>query len=125
MVIEDAPDILELYREILTEEGYDVALYSYALLALAEVERVAPQLIILDYLFGGEVHGLHALQQLKLHASTAAIPIIMCTAAVKTIQGVEDYVHSKGVQILYKPFDIDELLNLVKQMIQPSSGAAA
>jgi PleD family two-component response regulator len=42
MVVNDTQEILELFREILTDEGYDVVLYSYGIQDLAEVERSSP-----------------------------------------------------------------------------------
>ena len=65
MVIDDTPAILELYRDLLTDEGYAVASYARPLRDLAEVERIEPDLIIIDYLMGGEKVGWHLLQLLQ------------------------------------------------------------
>ena len=69
MIMDDATEIVELLHDLLTEEGYDV--YAYAMLQdLREVERVNPDLIILDLLFGGETRGWQTLQQLEARPST-------------------------------------------------------
>jgi DNA-binding response OmpR family regulator len=120
MVINDTQEILELFREILTDEGYEVFLYSYGIQDLAEVERVNPDLIILDHLIGGEAVGWQMLQKLKLRRSTASIPVIVCTAAVKAIQEMEGYMKSKNVGLVLKPFDIDDLLRAIKLALQTS-----
>jgi DNA-binding response OmpR family regulator len=120
MVINDTQEILELFREILTDEGYEVFLYSYGIQDLAEVERVNPDLIILDHLIGGEAVGWQMLQKLKLRRSTATIPVIVCTAAVKAIQEMEGYMKSKNVGLVLKPFDIDDLLRAINLALQTS-----
>lgn len=117
MVIDDNQEILNLFEEILTEEGYSVSLYSFAVHDMAEVERINPDLIILDYLIGGEELGWQFLQKLKMRRSTADIPVVVCTAAVKAVQEMEGYLKSKGVAVVLKPFDIDDLLIAVRQAL--------
>lgn len=118
MVINDTQEILELFRDILTDEGYEVFLYSYGIQDLAEVEKVAPDLIILDHLIGGEPVGWQMLQKLKLYRPTANIPVVVCTAAVRAVQEMEGYMKSKNVGLVLKPFDIDDLLLAVKQALK-------
>jgi CheY-like chemotaxis protein len=117
MVVDDTQEILDLFEEILTEEGYSVSLYAFAIQDLTEVERVNPDLIILDYIIGGEEAGWQMLQKLKMRRPTADIPVVICTAATKAIQGMEGYLKAKGVAIVLKPFDIDDLLTVVKQAL--------
>ena len=118
MVINDTQEILELFREILTDEGYDVYLYSYGIQDLAEVEQINPDLIILDHIIGGEAVGWQMLQKLKMRRSTAGIPVIVCTAAVKAVQEMEGYMRAKNVGLVLKPFDIDDLLLAVKTALK-------
>ena len=113
MVINDNQEILTLFEEILTEEGYSVSLYSFAMHDLAEVEQIKPDLIILDHIMGGEAVGWQMLQKLKMRRSTANIPVVVCTAAVKAVQEMEGYLKAKGVGLVLKPFDIEDLLEAV------------
>ena len=113
MVINDNQEILTLFEEILTEEGYSVSLYSFAMHDLVEVERIKPDLIILDHIMGGEAVGWQMLQKLKMRRSTANIPVVVCTAAVKAVQEMEGYLKAKGVGLVLKPFDIEDLLEAV------------
>src|SRR5580765_7160562 len=80
LVVNDTQEILDLFQELLTEEGYEVVLYSYGIEDLSEIERVKPDLIILDHIIGGEAVGWQMLQKLKMKRSTATIPVIVCTA---------------------------------------------
>ncbi|WP_029214833.1 response regulator [Kallotenue papyrolyticum] len=117
LVVNDTQEILDLFREILTDEGYDVFLYSYGIQDLSEVERIQPDLIILDLLIGGETVGWQMLQKLKMRRSTASIPVIVCTAAVKVAREMEGYMRAKQVGLVFKPFDIDDLLQAVRQAL--------
>ncbi len=118
MVINDTQEILELFREILTDEGYEVLLYSYGIQDMTEVECVKPDLIVLDHMIGGEAVGWQMLQKLKMRRSTADIPVVVCTAAVKAVQEMEGYLKAKGVGLVLKPFDIEELLEAVQQALR-------
>ena len=46
---------------------------------------------------------------------TSAIPLLVCTAAVGDVQERAAALADAGVPVLLKPFDIDELLNRVRQ----------
>jgi DNA-binding response OmpR family regulator len=118
MVIDDSKEILELIEMILSEEGYEVALYSFGLHDLVEVKRVTPDLIILDYLIGQEEDGWNLLQKLKLDRETATIPVIICSAAAKQLREMASWLNEKGVGVVYKPFDIDDLLLAVHKMLE-------
>ncbi len=122
MVVNDTQEILELFEDLLTEEGYEVVLYSYDIQDLQEVERIKPDLIILDHIMGGEAVGWQMLQKLKMKRSTANIPVIVCTAAAKAVHEMEGYLKSKGVGLVLKPFDIDDLLSAVKRAISTGEG---
>ncbi len=66
LVINDTQEILDLFREILEEEGYRVSLYSYAFRDLDEIKQGSPDLIILDFIIGGEDYGWQLLQKRSL-----------------------------------------------------------
>src|SRR5215831_14324309 len=109
--------MLELFRELLEAEGYEVALNSYAILDMDEIERIAPDVILLDYIFGGEKLGWQMLQKLKMRRTTASIPMIVCTAATREVREIEGYLQTQGIALVPKPFDIDTLLDAVKRAI--------
>jgi DNA-binding response OmpR family regulator len=113
LVINDTKEILELFRELLEEEGFRVSLSSFAVNDIDEVVELAPDLVILDFLIGGEQQGWQMLQKMKMSRRTATIPVIVCTAARTLVQEIEGHLLSKNVGIVLKPFDIDELLREV------------
>ncbi|MGH2534713.1 MAG: response regulator [Thermomicrobiales bacterium] len=110
LVVNDSEEILELFRDLLEEEGYRVSLYSYALRDLNEVKQIEPDLMILDFLIGGEEWGWQFLQKLRFDRQTASIPVIVCTAAVDLVRELQGHLTEKQVSVILKPFDIDDVL---------------
>jgi len=119
LAVNDSHEILELFRDILEEENYDVRLYSFAFQDLDEVKAVRPDLIILDFMIGGEDHGWQLLQKLKLDRETLAIPVIVCTAALKLVRELDAHLRAKNVGVIVKPFDIDDLIRQVAATWEP------
>ena len=110
LVVNDTQEILDLFREILEEEGHRVSLYSYAFRDLAEIKQLAPDLVVLDFIIGGEAYGWQLLQKMKMDRETMTIPVIVCTAAVHMVREMEGHLKEKGVGVILKPFDIEDLL---------------
>src|SRR5947207_4162023 len=115
MVVNDTQEILELFRQILEEEGgFEVILCSFEPQMLEHIKEIKPDLIISDHVFGEEKIGWQFIQRLKMDRETAGIPVIVCSAAIKELKEMEGYLTQKNIGVLYKPFDVDELLNLVE-----------
>src|SRR5579885_2771659 len=117
LVINDTQELLEMFRLLLEQEGYEVILSGMPILKVGEVEAIQPDLIILDIVFGDRKTGWQMLQMLKMQRSTARIPIVVCTAALREVQEQEGYLISQNVRVIYKPFDIDALLTLIDQAL--------
>lgn len=120
LVINDTQELLEMFRVLLEGEGYEVVLSGMPILKVGEVEAIQPDLIVLDILFGDRKTGWQVLQMLKMQRSTAHIPVIVCTAALREVQEQEGYLISQNVRVIYKPFDIDALLTLINQALGSS-----
>lgn len=117
LVVNDTEEILELFRELLEEEGYRVTLLSFAQRELAPIEAAQPDLIILDLMFGSENLGWQLLEKLKLRRQTAGIPVVVCTAATRKVREIEGHLKAMGAILVAKPFDIDVLLAAVREAL--------
>jgi DNA-binding response OmpR family regulator len=119
LVVNDTQEILELFRMLLEEEeGHEVILSGFPFEQISDVEKIKPDLIILDFVFGDQKSGWQMLQMLKMQRSTENIPVIVCTAALDAVREQEGYLVSKGVHVVYKPFDIDQLISNVRQLLE-------
>lgn len=110
LVVNDTQEILDLFREILEDEGYRVSLSAFAIKDLDTVIELEPDLVILDFLMGGEEAGWQLLQKMKMDRRTARIPVVVCTGALGLVRDLEGHLRAKNVGIVVKPFDIDDLI---------------
>jgi CheY-like chemotaxis protein len=118
LVINDTQEILELFKLILEEEaGHEVILDSYRPQMMEIIKECDPDLIISDHVFGEEKVGWQLVQRLKMDRQTATIPMIVCSGAVHELKEMEGHLMAKGIGVLYKPFDVDELLSLVNSKL--------
>jgi len=127
LVLNDDQAVLDLFRELLSDEGYRVTTQRYALRDLAEIERLQPDLIVLDYMWPGDDNGWSMLQMLKMNPATGPIPCVLCSAAVREIESLQPRLDEMGVRVVLKPFNLDELLAAVAAALadRPASAQPA
>jgi len=118
VVVDDAPEILELYKELLTDEGYDVRLYSAVDTVVQDVQKLQPDLLIVDFLLGGSTTGWQLIQRLTNAQNNASMPIILSSGACETLTSLKEQLLAAHVQLLPKPFDIDNFLVQVKNAVE-------
>src|SRR5258708_21743155 len=116
LVVNDTQEILELFRMLLEEEGYEAVLAGFPVQQIGDIEKIKPDLIILDLVFGNQKTGWQMLQMLRMQRSTASIPIIICTAALDLVREQEGYLVSQGVHVVFKHFDIHPLITNLQQL---------
>lgn len=122
LVINDTQEILDLFRMILEDEGYHVTALGFAVEDLRKIIDIAPDLVVLDLVFDREYVGWQTLQKMKMHRDTEKIPVLICTAEIRKAQEIQGYLAEKGVGLLLKPFDIDELIAQVTRLLPPGTG---
>lgn len=124
LVVNDTQEILELFADLLGEMGLEVVLMSYAPRELERIRDVAPDLIILDLVFGErELLGWQLLQKLRMDPRLDEVPVIVCSAAVKMLHELEGHLTEQGVLAVVKPFTVDQLEEAVRRAL-PSAGDA-
>jgi len=78
LIVDDNPQILELFSMLLRDAGYEVEQAEHALAAVAAVVRTAPDIILADIRMP-IVDGLGLVQELKTHADSRHIPVVAVT----------------------------------------------
>ena len=121
LIIDDQSQLLSLMRRILEDEQYQVSILQNGKDAFAQMKALLPDLLILDLKLGN-VSGQDILRQLKKDAVTAEIPVIVYTAAVLEAEEVammisSDPVLYQRVHLVHKPFELEDLLTLVGQVL--------
>ena len=111
-------------RRVLEDEEYQVSILQDGRDAFTQVKSQLPDLLILDLKLG-DVSGQDVLKQLKHDPVTTEIPVIVYTAAVLEAEEVSrlidsDPTHYQGVQVVQKPFELEDLLILVEKLLSKS-----
>lgn len=119
LVIDDDAPLLEVYQTLLEEEGYQVTLSTTTFETASEVEHLHPDLLVLDVWIGSMEDGLNLLQRLRSYPPTSTLPVILCTAAsFKSIHARVEALREQGVPVIYKPFEINELLQTMQEIFR-------
>ncbi len=116
LVIEDDPVIAEIVQQILELEGYGVEVVHDGATALACIEIMRPDLVLLDLLLP-DIDGIEVCRRIRARETDDYVPIIMLTALSNAEQrhagfaaGADDYI--------VKPFDAVEMLARVQVWAQ-------
>ena len=113
VVIDDYGEILDLLRIVLEEIGYQVVTSADGPGAFGLIRDQQPDLVILDLVMPG-VGCWEILDALRQDPDTAAIPILVCSAALVDPALLAEHVTGAGCAVLAKPFDLDELLETIE-----------
>jgi CheY-like chemotaxis protein len=117
--------VLGLFRDLLEDAGYQVTTQTYLAKDLGQLAQLAPDLIILDYMWPGDDNGWAYLQLLRMRPATAQIPIVLCTGAIREVEALADHLAEMGVQVVLKPFNIDRLLDVIADALASAAEPAA
>jgi DNA-binding response OmpR family regulator len=111
LIVEDDAALRNLLSEFLNEAGYDVLMAEHALAAVFAMVRAGANLVLTDIRMP-IVDGLHLVRELKSHADTCHVPVLVMTGwdnpesrAAAREAGCAGYI--------LKPIDFNELLRQI------------
>lgn len=123
LVVNDDPSLIAVFTDLLQDEGYQATGLRYPDASLDTIAHLAPDLIILDLMVGGEAQGWAMLNKLRLHQPTAATPVLVCLY-FPTPQIIADpQLRRQHVSVVPMPPNIDELLNTIAQALSKTEPA--
>jgi DNA-binding response OmpR family regulator len=118
LLVEDEEELVTIVGTVFEDEGYDVKKTYSAEEALELFQRYRPDLIICDVKMG-RMDGFMLLEKLKTMEKFKDIPFIFLTAFDES-QARKKGLKMGAVDYIAKPFDIEDLLKKVRQLVPPA-----
>ena len=125
LIVDDDPDITEVMRVVLENQGYTVDSAEDGTEAIEQIKAVKPDLIILDVMMNTTNEGFLLSRELKKDPEYKDIPVLMVTA-IKEKTGI-DFKPAAGdeswlpvEEYLDKPVKPEVLLDKVRALLQKS-----
>ncbi len=112
LVVDDSPETLSLLTDAIEAAGMTVLVAREGAQALSIVERVLPDIILMDALMPG-TDGFETCRQLKRNKRLAYVPVIFMTGLSET-QDIVKGLEAGGVDYVTKPIVPDELLARIR-----------
>jgi DNA-binding NarL/FixJ family response regulator len=112
LVVDDTPGTLGVLNEVLEEAGYTVLMAQSAAAAMVVVERVLPDIILIDAVMPG-MDGFEACRRMKRNPALAAVPIVFMTGLTESedvVRGLE----AGGVDYVTKPLQLAEVVARIR-----------
>lgn len=111
LVVDDEPNVRLVYKEVLSDEGYEVLEVESGEEAFLVLNREAVDLVVLDIKLRLE-SGLNVLQ--KITKDFPDIPVVLCSAYVSF---QNDYTSWLAKSYVVKSSDPDELLQAINKIL--------
>jgi DNA-binding NarL/FixJ family response regulator len=116
LLVDDEPGVRESVKEYLQESGFTVQVASNASDAWQMLQQHAPDLVISDVMMP-RVDGYQFLKQLRDDPRYKALPVVFLTARGMTSDRIQGY-QAGCDAYLPKPFDADELVAIVENLLE-------
>ncbi|MEG3971066.1 response regulator [Microcoleus sp. T2B6] len=116
LVVDDTPTNLQVLFDLLSEQGYRVAIAKNGETALQRVQSSEPNLILLDVMMPG-IDGFETCQRLKANPATRDIPVIFMTALSDSVDQVKG-LSLGAVDYITKPIQHEEVLARIRVHLQ-------
>ncbi|HEX3972000.1 MAG TPA: response regulator [Stellaceae bacterium] len=112
LVVDDSPETLSFLTDALERAGLMALVATDGISALALIEQITPDVILLDAVMPG-MDGFETCHRIKQNKRVAHVPVIFMTALTETEHVVRG-LKAGGVDYVTKPTVVDELLARIK-----------
>ena len=90
LIVDDAPENIQLLSNILTKEGFRLSVATGGQQALRIAAKILPDIILLDIVMP-DIDGFEVCELLKRNAETAHIPVMFLSAKTATEDKVRGF----------------------------------
>lgn len=119
LIVDDNEQHLEVLKETLSYFQYEIKTLTDGRNLLSEMLKFKPDLLLLDYILPGEENGIILCEQLAQQIHLKNIPVLLMSGYHLVS---EQFACCSG--FLYKPIDLDELIEKVDALLGTSTWLA-
>ncbi len=123
LVVDDEPDIVELLRDILEAEGFDVAEAADSGEALERIREEIYDVAILDFNLP-DMDGVMLHRQIRQMDPELADRTVFISGLVQSDENL-DYYSAFGAGFLPKPFEVADVLSAVRKLLAADASGDA
>ncbi len=118
--INSSPDLLDIFFMLFQSHDYNVTTTNFVPQTFAQIAALQPAVLLIDLAYG-EQAGWELLERLQGEARTHTIPVVVLSTSKASLERVQaDPARYGGDHCIAKPFDIDDLLAAVRDLIGPA-----
>ena len=116
-IVNGSVDLLNILRELLQDESYNVTTTNFVPETFDHITALDPNLIIIDLALRSRA-GWDLLERMHGEALTLGIPVIVTSTEPELLERARSQTSRYGGQrFIGKPFDIDDVLTAVEELI--------
>lgn len=116
LIIEDDQGCSDLISDVVQDMGYTVAVHDRAADAMAVIHEQRPILLVLDVMLP-DGDGFAVLRAIRDDPLVGDLPVLLCTAALFEIAGMQWPGGDPHTQIIAKPFHIDAFASMLTWLL--------
>ncbi len=114
LIVDDAPDTVDIIQKLLRYEGYDVLTASTGEEGVKKVEEEKPEVILMDINLPG-IDGTESLRRIR--KINPLLCVIMLTAFA-TVDNAIQALKEGATDFIMKPFENEHLIHIVNQCLE-------
>lgn len=114
LVVDDAPDTLEIIQKLLRYEGYDVALALTGEEGVKKIEQEKPDVVLMDINLPG-IDGTEALRRIRI---LNPLQCVIMLTAFATVDNAIQSLKEGASDFVKKPFENEHLIHIVNQCVE-------
>ena len=116
LIVDDAPDTLDIIQKLLSFEGYEVILATTGEEGVKRVEEEKPDVVLMDISLPG-IDGTQALKQIR---TINPIQSVIMLTAFATVENAIHALKEGASDFVKKPFENEHLIHIVNQALEKS-----
>ncbi len=114
LIVDDAPDTLEIIQKLLHYEGYDVAMASTGEEGVKRVKEEKPDVVLMDINLPG-IDGTEALRRIRI---INPLQCVIMLTAFATVDNAIGALKEGASDFVKKPFENEHLIHIVNQCVE-------